>query len=175
MDSQLSALLERTSAELGVNLKPRFADKDISVGLPFLPSISARFTGVVEIPNAFLSFLTADEIRCLWLHEVAHVKLKHFLKDLAFSAALLSIAFATTRELFGGLLFLHATFLVGFVTLYFHRRFEFEADKFAAERVSRRAMLSTLEKIRRRYREGGLIYRISHPSLGERIRRLQDD
>ncbi|MEM3452676.1 MAG: M48 family metalloprotease, partial [Candidatus Hadarchaeum sp.] len=125
------------------------------------------------IPKHFLAVFSKDELRCIFLHEVAHVKRRHFLKDAVFALTLLSLALALSWN--SVLIFLPSVFVAAVLTLSFHRRFEYEADKFAAERVSAGAMVGVLRELRRRYGEKGLVYRISHPSIEQRIRRLGHD
>jgi len=172
MTPGLSTLLEREALGMGLKLRPEFVAGETSVRPPILPGVWRRFSGTVKIPKAFLREFSRDELRCIFLHEAAHVKFRHFLKDLAFAAALLSLALALTWGYEP--LFLPSVFAAGILALAFHRRFEFEADRFAAERVSCGAMVSVLEKVERRYGEGrGILNKISHPSVQKRVQRLK--
>jgi len=172
MTPGLSIALEREALDMGLKLRPEFVAEETSVRPPILPGVSRRFSGTVKIPKAFLKEFSRDELRCIFLHEVAHVKFRHFLKDLAFAAALLLLALTLTWGY--ELLFLPSVFAVGIFTLAFHRRFEFKADRFAAEMASPKAIVSVLEKVERRYGESrGILNKISHPSVQKRIQRLK--
>lgn len=162
--------LEREASRLGLRLRASFAPGDFPVRPPVLPSFFHRIGGTVRMPEFFLSTLMWDELRCAFLHEAAHVKLRHLPKDLAFASALLLPALALSRG--SALLFVPAVFAVGLLALAFHRRFELEADRFAARMVSRRAMIRLLQKLGERCGEGGGLLGISHPSIRERIRNL---
>jgi Zn-dependent protease with chaperone function len=97
------------------------------------------------------------------------MKFRHFLKDIAFAVTLLLPSFAL--GLWNTLFFLPILFGTAALTLLvLERRFEFQADRFAAERVSRRAMAGLLKKLRKRY---GDCFSLSHPRLEQRIRALQ--
>jgi Zn-dependent protease with chaperone function len=157
--------LKREAHELGLRLKVEFVPGDFSVRPPVLPAISPKFEGAVRMPESYLSFLTRDELRCAFLHEAAHVKLRHFPKDVAFAVALLLPSFLL--GLWSTVFFLPVLLGVAALTLLvLERRFEFQADMFAAERVSVRAMIGLLRKLRERY---GDCPSLSHPSLERRI------
>ncbi|MBC7219134.1 MAG: M48 family metalloprotease [Hadesarchaea archaeon] len=171
MAPRLLTALEREALDMGLKLRPEFVAEETSVRPPILPGVSRRFGGTVKIPRAFLRIFSKDELRCIFLHEVAHVKFRHLLKDMAFAAVLLPFALALTWG--NDLFFLPSIFAVGVIVLAFHRRFEFEADRFAADRVSREAMIDVLKKVKGRYGEGGLLNKISHPGVQKRIQRLR--
>jgi Zn-dependent protease with chaperone function len=162
--------LEREALGLGMKLKPEVAEGEVPVRPPLLPGISSRFGGAVRIPKALFEILSESELRCVWFHEVAHVRFKHLLKDLALGVVLVLACF----PLAGGnaILFVPLVLAAGFLVLAFHRRFEFEADMFAAKMVSSAAMVSLLKKMERRYGEERGPLGISHPSARKRIQRL---
>jgi STE24 endopeptidase len=137
---------------------------------------NAYFTGFgknkrIVFFDTLLEKLSADEIEAVLAHELGHFKRKHILKQLISSSIISLIGFAIigwvyTKEWFyEGLgitavtpsialvLFILITptfsFFLQPLTAKFQRKFEFEADDYAAEKTSAESLVTALVKLYR--------------------------
>ncbi len=135
---------------------------------------NAYFTGFgknkrIVFFDTLLEKLTADEVEAVLAHELGHYKRKHVIKQLVASAALSLVGFAlmgwiylqpwfytglgisvatTSTALILFILVSPAfTFFLQPISAKFQRKFEFEADDYAAEKTSASSLISALVKL----------------------------
>ncbi|MDD5034975.1 MAG: M48 family metallopeptidase [Methylococcaceae bacterium] len=167
---------------------------------------NAYFTGLgsnkrIVFFDTLMNALSHNELEAVLAHELGHFKRKHVLKMLATSASITLAAFALLGWLMGQnwfyeglgvsiqsnstalLLFMLAlppfTLFLQPLMAYFQRKFEFEADAFAAAQANPGDMVSALVKL---YRDNASTltpdpwysaFHYSHPPAAIRIAKLE--
>ena len=181
-EKRIKRLLEKEAGQLNLKLEVMFVDKNIIPRAPVRPEIYHKFKGVIKIPRSWLEILTDDEFRGVWLHEVAHIKSRHFCISLGLVLILFfpfSIWGYFTNYL---ILFLAIGMLFSLlIFLRFHRRLELAADKYAADKTSSQSMIHMLEKFDKWSKSVNIehcritraLLSFSHPTVPERIERLK--
>lgn len=166
---------------------------------------NAYFTGFgknkrIVFFDTLLEKLSADEVEAVLAHELGHFKRKHILKQLVASSAISLIGFAImgwlyTKEWFYEGLGISAvtpsislvlfilitpafTFFLQPLSAKFQRKFEFEADDYAAEKTNSEHLITALVKL---YRDNASTltpdttysnFYYSHPPASVRIAHL---
>ncbi len=142
-----------------------------------------RFRYVV-LSDGLLATLREDEVLPVFAHEVGHAKHHHVLLYLLFSLAYVCLLYVVDGALlgrnslaleshpvlvFGGVLLLFGVYW-GLVFGFLSRRFELEADVFAAEALGdTKVLVDTLERISRMTGRARTIWSWRHFSIANRV------
>lgn len=147
----------------------------------------------IFLHDTLLDHLSENEVLAVVAHEAGHARLMHLWRQLlmlailglgaagAFSIVAGNGSLATPEKI--GLMTIvvsSAGFLVRPVVLAQSRRFEFEADEFAARKLGPRPMIGALERLYAANAGGWLIdvyftaFHASHPPASKRLGRLQE-
>ena len=131
--------------------------------------------GSIVLTDALLELATdAREVAAVVGHELGHVRARHGLRQML-QTSMVAVAIGLWSGDFDSLLTVAGTVLVG---ASYSRRFEFEADAFAAETLhgaslSPRLLADMLRRLSEAGGGDGPRYLSSHPPTPERIRRLE--
>ncbi len=166
---------------------------------------NAYFSGFVPkkkvvLFDTLIDDLTPDEISAVLAHEIGHYKKKHIIFNLILSILTTGImlfllsrmidnenlakALGTTQTSFHigliafGLLFTPLSFLLGVLTNYISRKFEYQADNFAKQYSNAQDLISGLKKLSKKSLSNltphpwYVFVHYSHPDLKKRLENL---
>jgi len=149
------------------------------VGLPLALAVRRRRRESISIDAGVVDEFPPEETTAILFHELGHHRLGHLRRrQWTWKACLLAILVVPTLLGWGHVaIFLVGTWLVrNLVLLPQSRRQEFEADRFAADRSSARAIASALTRMHRRHDMpddfGGARREMTHPDLVRRLEAL---
>ncbi len=167
---------------------------------------NAYFSGLgpkkkVVLYDTLIQDLQADEITAVLAHEIGHYKKKHiifnllmsilstgimlFLFSLLIESKELAQALGADKASFHigiigfGLLFTPLSFLLGIITNFISRKFEYQADNFAKKHSNPKALISGLKKLTKKSLSNltphnwYVFVHYSHPELSKRIDNLE--
>ena len=154
----------------------------------------------VVLFDTLIDDLTPDEISAVLAHEIGHYKKKHIIFNLILSILTTGImlfllsrmidnenlakALGTTQTSFHigliafGLLFTPLSFLLGILTNYISRKFEYQADNFAKQYSNAQDLISGLKKLSKKSLSNltphpwYVFVHYSHPDLKKRLENL---
>jgi|Deesub1362A_J573_1020465.scaffolds.fasta_scaffold10502_4 beta-lactamase regulating signal transducer with metallopeptidase domain len=133
----------------------------------------------IMFDRQYFKNLNEKEFTAVILHELAHVREKHYLKSYVFWAFLNLFLYHTLFQPYNFEIWFIPFAILSFLgTLYFmDRKFEFAADKFAKEYDNSRyktSMVNALKKAKKFRYKKNIISKLSHPTIEDRIKRLED-
>ena len=143
----------------------------------------AGFGKIVIIGNELINSMNKINLKGILFHELAHHKYKHVKKIYLFTfivSFLISSILILTQHYFRP--YVHISIIVtlngalyGLLMYYsmsFQKKMEYEADKFAADKIGTSEYINTLKKLND-IKNGSLEKKsLTHPTLGERIEHL---
>ncbi len=155
----------------------------------------------VVLYDTLIKDLTTDEITAVLAHEIGHYKKKHIIFNLLISwvtTGLFLFLFSLILEnsemakamgaekpsfhialIAFGLLFIPVSFLIGLITNYISRKFEYQADAYAKKNWNAEDLISGLKKLSKKSLSNltphpwYVFVHYSHPPLKERIKALK--
>ncbi|MBW9140707.1 MAG: M48 family metalloprotease [Candidatus Aramenus sp.] len=149
--------IEEIRRRSGVNFKLKLKD-DSRV------NAFSLVNNVIVVTSSLLQ-LKDEEVLAAIAHEVGHLKMRHHLKSLAITSAVVLSFFL----LLGSLPLALSVSLLGIVIQrYFSRRFEVEADKFASELVDKHSLIALIMN----YGDTSSSFLSTHPSSVARIKKI---
>ena len=167
---------------------------------------NAYFTGFgskkkVVLYDTLINDLTPDEISAVLAHEIGHYKHKHIIINMILSllsigiflyflswlidSKLLAKVLGVNEPSFHigllafALLFTPVSFLIGLLTNYISRKFEYQADNFAKKYTNSKFLISALKKLTKNNLSNLIPHpwyvfvHYSHPTLLQRIKNLK--
>jgi len=167
---------------------------------------NAYFTGFgskkkVVLYDTLINDLTPDEISAVLAHEIGHYKHKHIIINMILSllsigiflyflswlidSKLLAKVLGVNEPSFHigllafALLFTPVSFLIGLLTNYISRKFEYQADSFAKKYTNSKFLISGLKKLTKNNLSNLIPHpwyvfvHYSHPTLLQRIKNLK--
>lgn len=193
LDPKLREELLKFCSECGVKIK------DIVVkGKSEHKGANAMITGIIPnyryiiLTHAIVKNFDKEEIKAIIAHELGHVKEKHlwinasisicwflFWSGIIYSLLKLEIDISSSPYIFFGIYFFAIFFWIFGIESWITRRNEFKADEFAAKVCGKEVTIKALKKLAEinlmPEKTGKWFDMISmHPSIKERIRRLQE-
>ncbi|MDG7044089.1 MAG: M48 family metalloprotease [Nitrososphaerota archaeon] len=140
----------------------------------------------IYVSNYLLDNLSSEEVNAVLAHELAHAKKRHVMKSMALiffptivemNVLVLGYVITQTNLVLGSIVFaagFAAIFLEPRIAFRFQRRFELEADMIAVRTMGDgRPLISALEKLSALNLVPGGRRSRTHPSVIERIRRIE--
>ncbi|CAB49737.1 M48 family metallopeptidase [Pyrococcus abyssi] len=177
MSGELRAKVEELCRRANVNVEEVYIIDEERIGA-FVTGMKGK---TIFITKGAIEKLNEMELLAVIAHELGHVKRRHALKRelaLVFGLSLPIIGYYMGGDIPLFLSFVMSIALVFYSTFQLAKKFEIDADRFAASLVGPINVIKALEKV---YKKEGLPKRTprwyniihSHPSLEERVRALE--